>query len=62
MNWGNDLGASNTLLNNSFRGTFGALTQANGIVTESFTGGNNGFNYPMLILLLDGKNLKIQIK
>ena len=44
LNWGNDLGASNTAANNSFRGTFGALTQANGIVTESFTGGNNGFN------------------
>ena len=25
-----------------FRGTFGALTQANGIITESFSGGNNG--------------------
>ena len=43
LSWGNDLGASNTAANNSFRGTFGALTQANGIITESFTGGNNGF-------------------
>ncbi len=42
LSWGNTLGESNTAANNSFRGTFGALTQANGIITESFTGGNNG--------------------
>ena len=42
LNWGNTLGASNTAANNSFRGSFGALTQANGIITESFSGGNNG--------------------
>ena len=42
LSWGNTLGESNTAANNSFRGTFGALTQANGIITESFSGGNNG--------------------
>ena len=42
LSWGNTLGESNTAANNSFRGSFGALTQANGIITESFTGGNNG--------------------
>jgi hypothetical protein len=42
LSWGNTLGESNTAANNSFRGSFGALTQANGIITESFSGGNNG--------------------
>jgi len=44
LNWGNDLGVSNTAANNSFRGTFGALTQANGMITETFSGGVNGTN------------------
>ena len=47
LNWGSTLESSlnalgNPLANNQFRGTFGALTQANGIITESFSGGNNG--------------------
>jgi len=44
LNWGDTLGSSNTTANNSFRGTFGAATQANGMITESFSGGNNGMS------------------
>ena len=44
LNWGSTLTNSDSSANNSFRGSFGALTQANGIITESFSGGNNGFN------------------
>ena len=44
LNWGSTLTNSDSSANNSFRGTFGALTQANGMITESFSSGNNGFN------------------
>ena len=42
LDWGSTLGASNTVSNNTFRGAFSASAQANGIITESFSGGNDG--------------------
>ena len=44
IEWGGTLATGNSASNNSFRGTFSASAQANGIVTQSFSGGNNGFN------------------
>jgi hypothetical protein len=44
IEWGGTLASGNTASNNSFRGTFSASAQANGMVTQSFSGGNNGFN------------------
>lgn len=40
--WGATISSSNTSANNSFEGSFGAIAAANGIVTESFSGGNDG--------------------
>tara|TARA_Y100000593_G_scaffold80192_1_gene149622 strand:- start:2025 stop:4343 length:2319 start_codon:yes stop_codon:yes gene_type:complete len=57
LNWGNTLGSSNTSSNNSFRGTFGALTQANGIVTESFSGGVNGSNISDADMIIGWKEM-----
>ena len=44
ITWGGTLATGNSVSNNSFRGTFSGASQANGIITQSFSGGNNGFN------------------
>ena len=44
VGWGGTLATGNNASNNSFRGSFSASAQANGIITQSFSGGNNGFN------------------
>ncbi len=43
IEWGGTLASGNDSSNNVFRGTFSASAQANGIITQSFSGGNNGF-------------------
>ena len=57
IGWGGDLNASNTAANNSFRGSFGTSTYSNGHVTESFTGGNNGFTTSDADMIIGYKEL-----
>ena len=44
LEWGATLATGNSASNNAFRGSFSASAQANGMITQSFSGGNNGFN------------------